>query len=298
MAKIDETVFTVQIKAVNTILQLCYTLKDYVDSLIKNTNTNIDDISDLSDKIETINANLNLINSNIQGLNGLYQAQQQQIITNTTNINNLEDNKLDKITSTSYFDKAYVKTTNGTQNMIDMSLDAAPNTIVLRNSTGAINTGTPIYDSHATPKSYVDNNIKLSAIKDINNNNRFIEGVITPNDISGLSYTYSRWSLSGTHLMIVLCFGTTIQTTLTAGTTLCSITLPEWVYNKIYGSYGEKVVSSISTTVRNSVGGGLGDISFRLVKENNALEIRNISNITIDANRYVRCQFDLLIDNS
>ena len=45
---------------------------------------------------------------------------------------------------------------------------------------------------------------KLENIKDDNGKFRFIEGTPIPTTTTGVTYSYSKWSLSGTHLMIVI----------------------------------------------------------------------------------------------
>lgn len=278
MAKIDETVFTVQIKAVNTILQLCYTLKDYVKSLIEQGNGNIDDIA-------TINAHLLLLDNEIM-----------QITSDITNLNN---NKLNKVSTESQVMQAYVKQPNGNQQMIDVHWNSNADTIPIRDQTGNIRVAlTPTNNSHATSKQYTDNGDLFENIKDNNGNARFIEGTITPNSITGITYSYTRWSLSGSHLMIVLAGSTTSETTITGSTPLSSINIPSWVYDKIYPSFGSNIVMATTATIRNAAGGSFGDMSLRLVKENDDLYIRNVSNITISTDRYFRIQFDLVIDNS
>lgn len=60
--------------------------------------------------------------------------------------------------------------------------------------------------------------VAFEDIVDKNGNPRFIEGTITPETISGITFTYCKWSLSGTHLMIVLA-GTCKNVTLANNTT-------------------------------------------------------------------------------
>ena len=77
------------------------------------------------------------------------------------------------------------------------------------------------------------NNLKVfENIVDKDGHKRFIEGDITPAETTGITFTYAKWSLSGSHLQIVLAM------TIAAGTYstfyLGDITnLPKWIFDKI-----------------------------------------------------------------
>ena len=63
---------------------------------------------------------------------------------------------------------------------------------------------------------------------------RFIEGDITIETIEGVTQTYGKWSLSGTHLMIVLCVSIANNTALTSSTYFVDdIDIPDWIKDKI-----------------------------------------------------------------
>lgn len=276
MAKIDDTVFTAQIKAVNTILQLCYTLKDYVKSLIDQGNGNIDDIT-------TINAHLESIDDEITSLQD--------------DITNLENSKLSIVNSTTYAIQMYGKQPDGTQRMYDASLDAMPNSVALRNSSGAMNIADPVWPSNAATKSYCDTGDLFENIKDNNGNKRFVEGSLTTSSITGMTYDYSKWSLSGTHLMMVLAGFTTDSVVLSQGQTICEIELPSYIFDKIYPVTSNQVDTK-QISFKNTVGGTIDNVTIWLIKDTNKLVFQNRTNITIATDRYFRMQFDLLIDNS
>ncbi len=69
--------------------------------------------------------------------------------------------KLDKVTTSSTNKKVYAKAENGTQEMLDVSESGASN-IVLRKSNGNITTVTPLTNSDATTKQYVDEKVSSS----------------------------------------------------------------------------------------------------------------------------------------
>jgi hypothetical protein len=85
------------------------------------------------------------------------------------NANNLNV-KLDKVTTGTSYQQAYVKNNPGTQTMINIVYQThnEPYSIVQRNADGAIYVATPTNDNHATTKKYVDdrvsNKISSSAI--------------------------------------------------------------------------------------------------------------------------------------
>ena len=81
----------------------------------------------------------------------------------------------------------------------------------------------------------------LDDIVDSKGNKRFIEGEGTPATITGMTITYNKWSLSGTHLMLVL--AGTFDNDVSATATLVSFELPEWILNKIVPIGGDGEVN-------------------------------------------------------
>ena len=153
MAKIDETVFTVQIKAVNTILQLCYTLKDYVKSLIEQGNGNIDDIS-------TINAHLLILDNEITQITSDINNLTNNITSINSSITSLNNDKLDKVSNATEIMQAYIKQPDGSQQMCYVHWNNVRDTIPIRDQTGNIRVAMiPTTDTHATSKKYVDDAI-------------------------------------------------------------------------------------------------------------------------------------------
>lgn len=57
--------------------------------------------------------------------------------------------KLTALTNTDWAERVYTVATDGTQSVRYISLDSLPNSVVLRNSTGALNCADAVYDSHA-----------------------------------------------------------------------------------------------------------------------------------------------------
>ena len=135
----------------------------------------------------------------------------------------------------------------------------------------------------------------ISTLVDSKGNPRFIEGTGTGKTLSGLTISYCKWSLSGTHLMLV-CAGTIKNTTtLTAGN-IATFVLPEWILNKIYPVWSsqyieKKDIKLIADNFTEQTTTGM------LAKGTTSLMIYVSSAVTLTADRGFRIQFDLLIDS-
>ena len=142
-----------------------------------------------------------------------------------------------------------------------------------------------------------ESNVKVfENIVDKDGHKRFIEGDITINQMSGVTQNYGKWSLSGSHLLIVLALTLQNETTILDNAVLCDINVPSWVLNKIYGFVGATV--DYKTFGAYATTGGSQNFVCRLHKTTTPkLQIRKDSNLTLTNARYVRIAFDLLIDN-
>lgn len=133
-------------------------------------------------------------------------------------------------------------------------------------------------------------------IVDKDGHKRFIEDDITVETIEGLTITYAKWSLSGTHLMIVIAGEAADETSITAPMKLTTInSLPSWIEDKIY-----PVVSSFldsKTVTFRDLNWGTQDCAVFLTKENGHLVVYLNSTVTFTSDKGFRIQFDLLIDN-
>lgn len=81
-------------------------------------------------------------------------------------VNDLNDRKLDKVTTQSIYEQVYAKTASGEQAMLDVGDISRPNTIIKRDGSGRAQVTEPIYASEIANKSYVDsveNRIKEKA---------------------------------------------------------------------------------------------------------------------------------------
>ncbi|MBO7691179.1 MAG: hypothetical protein J6T10_00915 [Methanobrevibacter sp.] len=144
----------------------------------------------------------------------------------------------------------------------------------------------------------VDGNAKIfENIVDKDGHNRFIEGDINIETITGVSKLYGKWSLSGTHLMIVLCLSLADTTALTNGQVFAFLPLAQWIMDKIVPVYARMV----ATELYNAYASDYTSQSFQTYLRKNdtgtSLEIVKNNNLTLDKDRTVRIAFDLLIDN-
>lgn len=137
-------------------------------------------------------------------------------------------------------------------------------------------------------------NLKIfEDIVDKQGHKRFIEGDITIETITGVTQKYGKWSVSGTHLMIVLAVDVENGVSFTSGSTIATITnIPQWVLDKIFPISGTVVVPYIDFSGQGQNWG------VRLEKNSSdKLQLKAYS-ITMNQDRSFRIAFDLLIDNA
>lgn len=132
----------------------------------------------------------------------------------------------------------------------------------------------------------------IATLVDANGNSRFIEGDITINEITGITQTYGKWSLSGTHLMIVVGVALADTTAITSNQELCKIDLPVWVKNKII-----PLSSNYVDGKSHSLYSGGQSLSTILRKNSDNEVYITMGALTLTADRNGRVQYDLLIDN-
>lgn len=146
----------------------------------------------------------------------------------------------------------------------------------------------------------VDGDVKIfENIVDKDGHKRFIEGNITPATISGITYTFAKWSLSGSHLMIVVAMDIADETELTYVGQLCIINVPDWVLAKIVPNQSSSNTGvDFKTITLYASDNSKQNCDFLLRKNNeNGLFITSTGGITLTADRSGRLVFDLLIDN-
>lgn len=129
----------------------------------------------------------------------------------------------------------------------------------------------------------------LDDIVDSQGNKRFIEGEGS-SSLEGITIKYNKWSLSGTHLMLVLSFVTTGA--ITSYSILATYNLPDYILNKIVAVAFNDLVCEKNET---SMDANIELRKFQLKKQNN--EIKMVTFSSISAGREFRVQMDLLIDS-
>lgn len=135
----------------------------------------------------------------------------------------------------------------------------------------------------------------LEDIEDSAGNKRFIEGDGTPATITGITSSYCKWSLSGTHLMLV--YAGTMTGDISAQK-LVSFSIPEWCYDKIFpiglnGKIEKRTMNIFSTSIDS---GTSLDIAMYKNTNDKTIDI-NLESVFNRSQVYgFRYQFDLLID--
>ena len=134
----------------------------------------------------------------------------------------------------------------------------------------------------------------MENIVDSKGNKRFVEGTLDVKSITGFTFSYSRFSLCGTHLMIVLAGSAVNGTSISNGLELADVTLPNWIKNKI-----KTVWSSIveAKTVSFTATDWSTQTIIVALQKTTVVKILAANNVTLTEDRNFRIQFDLLIDN-
>ena len=135
----------------------------------------------------------------------------------------------------------------------------------------------------------------LDDIVDSAGNKRFVEGNATISGIpSALEVAYNKWSLSGTHLMLVLCIknNSSSTKTITGPVDFATYDLPSYILNKV-----SPVVGNLVDQKSFTIWGTSNAAEIRLNKDNDVLHFKTFANIDIGSNQSIRIQFDLLIDS-
>lgn len=144
-----------------------------------------------------------------------------------------------------------------------------------------------------------ESNLKIiESIEDAQGHKRFIEGDITKATTASnaITFTYAKWSLSGSHLLIVIC-GTIAENSEVPFTSpLCDIKLPSWIYNKLHAvAPGGQILDYKNQNAFNA-SEQLTSLTTRLLKVTDNLRVA-LSSVTTTAELGFRIAFDLLIDN-
>lgn len=178
---------------------------------------------------------------------------------------------------------------NGSQHLIVSYNDGTTTDL------GAIFSGNITISGNLTVTGSYNGNILLSQIKDSDGNQRFIEGDIQIPTISGISVSYPKWSLSGTHLMLVVAGTYDAGTTFAGETAIAGISLPSFIKNKIYPMISTVVDTKEFVILNNDY--SRDTLNTYLYKTSGGLQI-SCSSKTFAKSGVFRIVFDLLIDSA
>lgn len=124
---------------------------------------------------------------------------------------------------------------------------------------------------------------------------RFVSGNLGIVTISGVTYSYYKWSLSGSHIMFVLAGTIDNGTSISNSQILASVELPQWIRDKIFpvwaGSFIERKEVSLTADDWSAQ-----TTSIVLSKAGIYIQITNVATLNLTATRHFRLQFDLMID--
>ena len=133
-------------------------------------------------------------------------------------------------------------------------------------------------------------------IVDKDGHKRFIEGDITLETTEGITQTYGKWSLSGSHLMIVVA-GTIANGTSTSAFKMAWINnIPQWILDKIVTTFSNVVEYKLYNIYNNDFTSQQVSTYLGLDNDSGKLFIQ-CGSINATAQRIFRFAYDLLIDN-
>lgn len=133
---------------------------------------------------------------------------------------------------------------------------------------------------------------KLENIEDKDGHKRYIEGALSVGTQEGLTITYGKWALSGTHLLFVVAGNFVDEATLSIYAV--AENMPQWIKDKIYPVANEnieiKTISAYGSDLTHQ------EMSAYLQKDGTTVDVY-VPSFTATGNRSFRIAFDLLIDN-
>lgn len=142
--------------------------------------------------------------------------------------------------------------------------------------------------------------IKIEDLVDKAGNKRFIEDDINIETISGVSKSYGKWSLSGSHLMLVLQIVNTTESdiNLVDWSRIGMCALPQYVLDKIVPiPPSSHIMVKQFDGCNDELTFGTNPIKIYLDKGESGLNFNVWSSTTLEAGLTYRIEFDLLIDD-
>ena len=134
-------------------------------------------------------------------------------------------------------------------------------------------------------------------IVDKDGHKRFIEGNIEIKEIEGVTKQYGKWSLSGSHLLIVVSYIANSGATLGGNTTLAYVDIPSWILDKIAILFGTNIVLPLNIDYRKTDDWTNTTQTASVRKSENSLFLRTEISKEFTYNANTRIAIDILIDN-
>lgn len=138
--------------------------------------------------------------------------------------------------------------------------------------------------------------VLMEKIVDAKGHARFVEGDVDKASgmPAGLTISYGKWSLSGTHLLIVIAGSVENGTQIPNDTMVTLKDLPQFIFDKVVPVFGDYVESKQYILWGSDLTSQSSNLFLK--KATQTLQIV-VTNLTLTADRTFRAQFDLLIDN-
>lgn len=157
-------------------------------------------------------------------------------------------------------------------------------------SNGSIDASDKVQSDDITARNTISS---MERIIDTNGNFRFIEGNLTFEETL-IEMSYGKWSLSGTHLMLVIAGTFKANVTVPSLAIIAQASLPAYIAQKIKPVVYQNV--DYKTIGTYAEGTSPQSIYTTITINGNALNLRLTTAFTPTQDRTVRIQFDLLID--
>lgn len=166
-----------------------------------------------------------------------------------------------------------------------------------------VNTGTfdPTSNNPAGQKSVYNMPIQFENIVDSHGNKCFQEWDISDLN-TGLDITYSKVTLSGSHLMAVVSGRNNTENAITLPNRMFSATLPTWILEKLYAPNGNNTDSRDVSAHNLKVFSSVWDEAtsyltiVHITPSSNSFTMQTGAVISVPANTYIRLQVDLIVD--
>ncbi|MBO7209708.1 MAG: hypothetical protein J6V44_01685 [Methanobrevibacter sp.] len=135
------------------------------------------------------------------------------------------------------------------------------------------------------------------SIRDQNGHLRFVEDDGNPSDIAGLTSAFCKWSLSGSHLMMVFAGSIANGSEIAGQSNLSAFTLPSWIADKIYPVFANIIELKEVTFYGDDYTTETKNVF--VLKSGNDIIFRYASSLpySLTKDRHFRIVCDLLIDN-